>query len=115
MVIDGNNPSLDLKDVGRHHDKKRLSVKTAKNRGDQKSGSEKPASSLRSREISHLEDLIRSVPNIREALIERIRRDYHNGNYYVKAEKIAEKILEGDLAGEISQAQPDPAQLKKMK
>jgi flagellar biosynthesis anti-sigma factor FlgM len=115
MVIDGDNPSLDLKDVSRHRDRKRSSVKTVKNRGDQKSGSEKPASSQRSREISHLEDLIRSVPNIRETLVERIRQDYHNGNYYVKAEKIAEKILENDLAGEISQAQLNPAHLKKMK
>jgi anti-sigma28 factor (negative regulator of flagellin synthesis) len=113
MIIDGNNPALNLKDDGRHSDKKRPSVKTVKGRGDQKSGSEKPAPSLRSREVSHLENLIRSVPNTREALVERIRRDFHNGNYYVKAEKIAEKILEDDLANEISQARLDSAHLKK--
>jgi|GEM_PF-562842 len=115
MVIDGNNPSINLKDDGRQSGKKRPSVKTAKNRGNQKSGSGKAASSLRSREVSHLDNLIRSVPNIREALVERIRRDFHDGNYYVKAEKIAEKILGDNLADEISQAQLDPINIKKMK
>lgn len=113
MVIDGNNPALNLKDDGRQPEKNRSSVKTVESRGDQKSGSEKSAPSLRSREVTHLENLIRSVPNTREALVERIRRDFHNGKYYVKAEKIAEKILEDDLADEISQAQLDTAHLKK--
>jgi anti-sigma28 factor (negative regulator of flagellin synthesis) len=115
MVIDGNNSSIDFKKDGRRPDGKSPPVKAVKNRDDQKSGTEKPASSLRSREVSHLENLIRSLPNTRKALVERIRRDFHNGNYSVKAEKIAEKILRDNLVDEISQAQLDRGHLKKMK
>jgi anti-sigma28 factor (negative regulator of flagellin synthesis) len=115
MVIDNNKPLINLKDDGRYPEGKRPSVKTVKNHGGRKSGSEKPAAYQRSREVSHLENLIRSIPNIREALVERLRRDYHSGNYYVKAEKIAEKILGDNLADEISQAQLDPTHLKKIK
>ncbi|MEJ2245038.1 MAG: flagellar biosynthesis anti-sigma factor FlgM [Acidobacteriota bacterium] len=113
MEMDGNKSSMDLKKDARHTDMKRPSGKTIQNRNDQKSGAEKPASSLCNREVSHLENLIRSVPNTRKALVERIRRDFHNGNYSVKAEKIAEKILKDNLADEISQAQLDPSHPKK--
>ena len=53
--------------------------------------------SVRSREIQHLDELIRSVPDVREALVERIRQSIMNGAYNVRAEQVAEKILGGDL------------------
>jgi negative regulator of flagellin synthesis FlgM len=51
--------------------------------------------SVRSREISHLAELIRSTPDVRELKVEQIRRDLEAGTYNVKAEKIAEKMIGG--------------------
>jgi flagellar biosynthesis anti-sigma factor FlgM len=56
---------------------------------------------VRSREISHLQELIQSVPDVRESRIEKLRGDIENGTYGVKAEKIAEKIITGNLLDEI--------------
>ena len=57
--------------------------------------------SVRSREISHLEDLIRSTPDIREEKVEQVRNELESGTYNVKAEKIAEKMIRGNLLDEI--------------
>jgi negative regulator of flagellin synthesis FlgM len=57
--------------------------------------------SVRSREISHLDELIRSTPDVREERVEEVRRNIENGTYNVKAEKIAEKIIGGSLLDEI--------------
>jgi negative regulator of flagellin synthesis FlgM len=57
--------------------------------------------SVRSREIRNLDELIRSAPDVREARVEQIRSAIENGTYNVKAEKIAEKILGGNLIDEI--------------
>ena len=53
--------------------------------------------SVRSREIQHLDELIQSVPDVREALVERVRQSIVNGTYNVRAEQIADKILGGGL------------------
>jgi len=57
--------------------------------------------SVRSREISHLDELIRSVPDIREDKVEQVRKELESGTYNVKAEKIAERIIGGNLLDEI--------------
>jgi negative regulator of flagellin synthesis FlgM len=57
--------------------------------------------SVRSREMTHLEDLIQSTPDIREAKVDQVRKEIENGTYNVKAEKIAEKIIGGNLLDEI--------------
>ncbi len=57
--------------------------------------------SIRGREISHLNDLIQSTPDVRENRIEQVRRELENGTYNVKAEKIAEKIIGGNLLDEV--------------
>ena len=57
--------------------------------------------SVRSREIQHLDELIRSTPDVREALVEQVRLSIENGTYNVKAEQVAEKILGGSLIDEI--------------
>jgi negative regulator of flagellin synthesis FlgM len=57
--------------------------------------------SARSRDISHLNELIQSTPDIREDKVASIRRQLENGTYNVKAEKIAEKILSDNLLDEV--------------
>ena len=57
--------------------------------------------SVRSREIQHLDELIRSTPDVREARVEEVRLALANGTYNVRAEVIAEKIVGGDLIDEI--------------
>ena len=64
-------------------------------------GSDRIELSVRSREINHLDELIRSTPDVREARVEQIRSAIENGTYNVKAEKIAEKILGGNLIDEV--------------
>jgi flagellar biosynthesis anti-sigma factor FlgM len=57
--------------------------------------------SVRSREIQHIDELIRSTPDVREGVVERVRRSLENGTYNVKAEQVAEKILGGNLIDQI--------------
>ncbi len=78
------------------------------NQRSQRTGEESPASgldrielSVRSREIQHLDELIRSTPDVREAKVEQIRNAVENGTYNVRAEKIADKILGGNVIDEI--------------
>ena len=58
--------------------------------------------SVRSREILHLDELIRSTSDIREAKVEQVRSAFETGTYNVNAEKIADKILAGNLLDEFS-------------
>lgn len=74
----------------------------------QKTGEESPSPSLdkielstRSREIQHIDELIRSTSDIREARVEQIRSAIQSGTYNVKAEQIADKILGGNVIDEI--------------
>jgi len=74
----------------------------------QKAGEESPAPSsdrielsVQGREIQHLNELIRSTPDIREAKVEQIRNAVESGTYNVKAEKIADKILGGNMIDQI--------------
>jgi negative regulator of flagellin synthesis FlgM len=53
--------------------------------------------SVRSREISHLAELIRSTPDVRELKVEQIRKDLEAGTYNVKAKRIAEKMIGGQF------------------
>ncbi len=57
--------------------------------------------SVRGREIQHLDSLISSTPDIREAKVEQVRSAIENGTYNVKAEKIADKILGGNLIDQV--------------
>ncbi len=57
--------------------------------------------SVRSQEIQHINSLILSTPDIREAKVEGVRSAIENGTYNVKAEKIADKILGGNLIDQI--------------
>jgi len=73
-----------------------------------KSSDEKPQPSsdrielsVRGLEIQHLNGLIQSTPDVRETKVEQIRSAIESGTYNVKAEKIADKILGGNLIDEI--------------
>ncbi len=57
--------------------------------------------SVRSREIQNINDLIHSTPDVREGVVERVRRSIENGTYNVRAEQIAEKILGGNLLDQL--------------
>ncbi len=57
--------------------------------------------SVRSREIQKVNDLIQSVPDVREGVVERVRRSIETGTYNVRAEQIAEKIIGGSLFDQI--------------
>ncbi len=57
--------------------------------------------SVCSREIQRINDLIQSVPDVREGVVERVRRSIETGTYNVRAEQIAEKIIGGSLFDQI--------------
>ncbi len=102
MKINGKNSLRDftasfrrLEELQQPH----RSRKTGQN--DSGSDADRVELSSRIREIQHLDDLIRSTPDIRETKVEEVRSAIKNGTYYVKAEKIAEKILGGNLVDEV--------------
>ena len=101
MEINGNNPLIGLKSNVRQLDGTQRSVHTGKSGNDPCSGSDKLELSVQSRNVQHLDDLIRSAPDIREAKVEQISRELQTGTYNVKAEKIAEKIIGGTLLDEV--------------
>ena len=101
MEINGNNPLIGLKSNVRQLDGTQRSVRTGKSDSDHSSGPDKLELSVQGRNVQHLDDLIRSAPDIREAKVEQISRDLQTGTYNVKAEKIAEKIIGGTLLDEV--------------
>lgn len=101
MEINGNNPLIGLKNNVRQFDGAQQSVRTHQSSGNTSSESDRVELSIQGREVLHLDDLIRAVPDTREAKVEQISRDLQNGTYNVKAEKIAEKIIGGNLLDEV--------------
>lgn len=100
MEINGTNPL-----IGSKTNVQRL--ENAQNERTQSSGggltpeSDRLELSVRSREISHLNELVRSTPDVREMKIARVQKDIEAGVYNVKAEKIAEKMIGGNLLDEV--------------
>ena len=101
MEINGNNPLIGLKNNVRQLDGTQQNTRPEKSGVDQDSGSDRLELSVKSRQALHLDDLIRSIPDIREAKVEQISRDLRTGTYNVKAEQIAEKIIGGNLLDEV--------------
>jgi negative regulator of flagellin synthesis FlgM len=100
MVINGTNPLIGLNKNVQRLDAPKLSERT-------QSGGESPSSdrlelSIRSREIGRLQELVQSTPDVRDFKVEQIRGEIERGTYNVRAEKIAEKIIGGNLLDEIS-------------
>ena len=100
MEINGTNPLIDLNNKVQRLEAPQQSGPTQKS-GGESSDSDRLELSVRSREISHLDELIRSTPDVREARIEQVRKELESGTYNIKAEKIAEKMIGGNLLDEI--------------
>jgi negative regulator of flagellin synthesis FlgM len=102
MEIDGKNPLVGLNanfqriDAQSQYQKAPLSSEESS-----KSENDRIELSVRSREIQHLDELIQSTPDIREAKVDQIRSAIENGTYNVKAEKIADKMIGGNLLDEV--------------
>jgi negative regulator of flagellin synthesis FlgM len=101
MEINGSNPLIGLKSNVQRLENPQQTERTQKSDGGPNSESDRLELSVRSREISHLNELIQSTPDVREMKVEQVRRDIEAGTYNVKAEKIAEKIIGGNLLDKV--------------
>jgi negative regulator of flagellin synthesis FlgM len=100
MEIKGTNPLIVSNNNVQRIESSSLSERTRTNGGGT-SDSDRIELSVRSREISHFDELIQSTPDIRESKVKEVRMQLENGTYNVKAEKIAEKIIGGNLLDEV--------------
>jgi flagellar biosynthesis anti-sigma factor FlgM len=101
MEINGSNPLLGIKNRLQQIEGRTGSEASQKSCPGQNTDSDLLELSVRSREISHLDEMIRSTPDIREKTVERFRSEVEAGTYNVKAEKIAEKMIGGNLLDDI--------------
>ena len=99
MEINGTNPLIDPNNVQRF-ETSQPSGQSQKSGGEP--GSDRLELSVRSLQISHFDELIQSTPDVRESRVAQVRSALENGTYNVKAEKIAEKIIGGNLLDEIA-------------
>jgi negative regulator of flagellin synthesis FlgM len=100
MEINGTNPLIGLTKDVRRLDSLQQSERNQIT-GGANSDSDRLELSVRSREISHLEELIQSTPDVREDRVSQVRSQIERGTYNIKAEKIAEKIIGGSLIDEV--------------
>jgi negative regulator of flagellin synthesis FlgM len=100
MEMKVTNPLIGLNSNVQRIESSQQAGRAQQSSGDN-SASDELNFSVRSREMSHFEELAQSVPDIRESKVAQIRGEIESGNYNVKAEKIAEKIIEGNLLDEI--------------
>lgn len=100
MEIDGSNPLAITKANAQRIETSPPQHSQGRNVGSSPE-SDRIELSIQGREISQLDELIRSAPDIRESKIEQVRRSIEAGTYNVKAEMIAEKIIGGALLDEV--------------
>jgi negative regulator of flagellin synthesis FlgM len=100
MEINGSGPLLVLKNGMQRLELPQVAEKSAKS-GKASVESDQLVISDRGREIAHLNELIQSTPDVREDRVEQVRQQLDSGTYSVKAEKIAEKIIVGNLLDEV--------------
>lgn len=100
MEINSTNPLIVSKNGVQRLETPQQSERTLKSGGAQPD-SDRLDISVRSREVSHLNDLIQSTPDIREDKVEKVRRELEGGTYNVTAEKIAQKIIKGNFLDEV--------------
>jgi negative regulator of flagellin synthesis FlgM len=101
MEINGTNPSI-MNPGPQRVDSSQEPQRSSKTVEGQSPDSDRLELSVRSREMTHFQDLIRSTPDVRESRVQEVRSQIESGTYNVKAEKIAEKIVGGNLLDEIS-------------
>jgi negative regulator of flagellin synthesis FlgM len=100
MEINGTNPLIVANNKVQRLDSPQQSERSLKS-GVENFDSDRLEISARSREISHLNELIQSTPDVREEKVEQVRQQIESGTYNVKAEKIAGKIIGGNLLDEV--------------
>jgi len=103
MEIDGKSPLIDLSARLSRLDIHEEQAQRFKKAGQEpvRFESDRIELSVRSREFQHLDELILSIPDVRESKVEQIRRAIESGTYNVRAEQIADKIIGGALIDEI--------------
>ena len=101
MEINSSNPLMGIKNRVQQVETPAKPQGARKSCTGQNADSDRLELSVRSREISHLDEMIRSTPDIRESKVEQVRLKIETGNYNVKAEKIAEKMIKGNLLDEV--------------
>jgi len=101
MEINSSNPLIGSKTNVQRLESSQQQERTQKSDGSRNLESDRLELSVRSREISQLDELVRSTPDVREMKVEQVRRDIEAGTYNVKAEKIAEKIIGGYLLDKV--------------
>ncbi len=100
MEIDGTNPLISLNTNVQRLDAPQQSARTQKSGGDA-SDSDRLEVSVQGMEASHMQSLIQSTPDVREDRVNQVRGQIESGTYNIKAEKIAEKIVGGNLLDEV--------------
>jgi negative regulator of flagellin synthesis FlgM len=100
MEINGTSPLVVLNNGTQRIESPQPAEKSAKS-GGATVETNRLELSVRGREIAHLNELIQSTPDVREDKVEQVRQQLENGTYNVKAERIAEKIIKGNLLDEV--------------
>jgi len=102
MQIKGNNSLPGLNGaIDRIENSERQARVDRQERQSAPAKSDRLELSIRGREIQQLDSLIQSSPDVRTEKVEQIRSAIANGTYNVKAEKIADKIISGNLIDQI--------------
>jgi negative regulator of flagellin synthesis FlgM len=103
MEINGKSPLIDLStrtsQLETHEQQTQRFQKAG--RGSITADPDRVELSVRSREIQHIDELIRSTPDVREGVVARVRLSIENGTYNVRAEQVADKILGGNFIDQI--------------
>jgi negative regulator of flagellin synthesis FlgM len=100
MEIDGTNPLIGVNNSVQRIDASQPSERPQKG-GEEHSESDRLELSIIGREKAHLDELIRATPDVRDDKVEQVRLEIESGTYNIKAEKIAERIIGGNLLDEI--------------
>ncbi len=100
MEINGTNPLISVNTNVQRIDAPQQSERAQKS-GSGASESDRLELSVRSQEVSHVQDLIQSTPDVRQDRINQVRGEIDSGTYNIKAEQIAGKIIGGNLLDEV--------------
>jgi flagellar biosynthesis anti-sigma factor FlgM len=101
MEINSSNPLIGSKTNVQRLENPQQQERTQKSDVGRNLEADRLELSVRSREISHLDELARSTPDVRELRVEQIQKEIEAGTYNVKAEKIADKIIGGSLLDKV--------------
>ena len=105
MEIEDRNPSPDL-EAGAEAPEVVEKPQEVQPSGEDisESASSRKDLSIRSSDSQKLDELVRLAPHIRQAMVDKIREEMESGNYSVKAEKIADKMISDGTLHQIKQS-----------